>query len=533
MTLLPLLRLRFLTLPCVLALLLGTACAADRLAFGVGPNGSGSRDSGVEPLPDTGIPRGMPELITPGIGRTHAFIANPLHDNVSIIDLRTLSVVVTPVGDRPDPVTTAQLTSGADEVALTRNAGTGDFALIRLRDGRATVTRIVPETPVTSRPLIKIRADGAFAVVWNPALQEFHLLDLRAGQERATRHTVGIGPVDATFDVAGNALYVESARGVAKLSLEGTIASGALTARDFDVDTGTSAIVPGALYAIGSEGVFVRLVDLSTGSVVSLTMGEAVSDVDVLPDGSAALVVQARAGKVVRVPIPAGFTDASLLTERSFGVALDRGGEAMVLSSDGSRGAIGIATTAPATPAVDAGIVPDAGLPADAGSGDAGVTNDASVAPTQNEGIVVFDTNLGAHTTYEIDQRAAWMVFTGNGLQLLVAHSSSGYSVVDTTSAFVRFQITDAALEQRFLAQSGSRVFAFESNRARLHDVDLATHLITTTPFPLSPVQVAVSGSGESVVITQSSVLSIYLLAERSIRNASGFELNGAVRETP
>ncbi len=298
---------------------------------------AGDDDDGYEPEEEESFvalePAGLPE---------HVFVANATRGTVTRISTGDLSVITTEVGvnpltvqPTPDGSRAVTLNSGTDDLSII-DADTLDVVDVAVRDGFNTLS---------------ISPDGRWALAYHDVDQddadtedsgaqsftELSLVDLETLEHYP--RVVGFKPHDLQFTDDGSLALVVSDAYLALVDLSGTEPDVTrIEISDDAVDPPAAEevlLAPDGSYAFvrqfGLDGLLV--VDLSTGLVDQVEVGELPTDLDVTPEGTQAIAVSRAASELWLydladpfaqagvVPLPEGYTFGSL-----------------VLSPDGQRG---------------------------------------------------------------------------------------------------------------------------------------------------------------------------------------------------
>ncbi len=464
-----------------------SACGAD--SSGNSPGGGGgvgtdaspgqSRDSGAGGAVDVGAPPLPPEVEErrsfelPQAGARFVYVANPRRDTVAVIDSRTLAIQTVEAGDGPTHVATLP---GRD-VALVINVNAQSLSILRTGEG-GTATSQLPI--VRGANAIEVAPDGAHAVVWLdtnrpnqgvPAgsFQDVTLLTLTEGMERAVQLSVGFRPLDVVFSQDGSAAFVVTEDGISILRFADitgpTIVPSVSLGHDGSLpppdagtpDAGTPdaglppterearlldvGVTPDGRYAIARvEGSrFLRLVDLQARRVELLDAGGAITDVDLAADGRTALVVVRERSQVLRVPVPGGFADPTMVNR------LDLPGElvgSVTASPDGRRALL--YTTAAAVERVTLldlmGTAPPAVIRLRK------TVRAVAFSPDGRAALIVHGRTAGspADPTIDLETRI---------------DRSYGFTLIDTATRFAKLQLTPAEVGPFALSADGEYAF--------------------------------------------------------------------------
>lgn len=291
---------------------------------GAGGGGAGEApgaddDSGEPPLPpenekevDFGAPEGSPNFV---------FIPVRESDTVVRISGSTLDVALVEVGDRP---TVLRAVPGLD-AAVVMNAGSDDVSIITSSEAEDTVA-FVPVLPHCNA--IAVDPSGKVAIAWydheraaadDPvgSFQAVSVVRLDEAQDEALTVSVGFRPSQVEFVGDGSRALIVTDDGVSILEL-GSVQDGDIVVPvpvspdPLDKPTEREVqITPDATWAIirASNVTGLRAVHLDSQTIVDIPMSVTPTDLDLLPDGSAALAVLREDAAVAIVDLPSALTD--------------------------------------------------------------------------------------------------------------------------------------------------------------------------------------------------------------------------------
>lgn len=270
---------------------------------------------------DTAFPGGEPDFdsdlppeeevenlfLAPTQTDVYLFIANPLRDTVTRIEVRNLDVITTEVGRTPrvvaitDDYATAVVFNQGDATVSILDADTLDQVVVPVR-GNLNAMLLSP--------------DGAYAVLWHDrdavrpddpppsgaeSFNEISLVDVASGTH--TPLVVGFNPKDVTFTPDGTLALVVADASMAAIRLdEGTPTPEFIEVADpLDPPPAEEVVVdPAGRYAFvrqfGRDEI--QIVDLETRIPTAVPVGANPTDLDLTPDGTRAVVVSRGAGEV-------------------------------------------------------------------------------------------------------------------------------------------------------------------------------------------------------------------------------------------
>ncbi len=281
--------------------------------------------------------------------------ANAASGRIAYVDATTLTVRTVEAGNGPGAMA---VVPGVDDAVVVLNTLSNDVTFLRANgtglDSR-TFAGIAPGSNAWA-----VSPDGHFAIAWTdarhlanaPKTQGFHevtILDLTAaaGAAGATTLAVGYRPVSFAFSADSKKAYAVTEDGVSVIALATTavVATVPLGADGLTTDTedtrDVSITADGRLAVVRRDGsATIGVVDLDSGVRTAVTLGAAVTDVDVSDDGARGVAVARGTGEVAIFPLaghaPAA-TDVVRVTvpgETIGQVALTAGGATAVLYSN-------------------------------------------------------------------------------------------------------------------------------------------------------------------------------------------------------
>ncbi|MET0341486.1 MAG: hypothetical protein ABW252_10835 [Polyangiales bacterium] len=510
---------------------------------GRGPS-AGRADAGTSQgspsSPDgTGLPTEQEVALgfdAPQAGLSALYVPNPVTNRVAVVDAKTFAIESLAVGSQP----TYAATVPGQDLAVVLNVGSRDAALLRTEQGVTRVQRLAIGHDANA---IAVAPGGAHAVVFldgststagAQSFQDVTVIDLARGAERAHRVSVGFRPRGVQFSADGARAFVITEDGISIVDFA-ALSTGPTIARLVglgDVAGGAQSVdvqvTPDGAFALARrEGEStLRLVTLADGSVETLALASAVpgegepalTDLDVASDGRYAVVVLRARSAIVRIPLPAGFRDATTLAVRT---VPDQLIGSLTLARTGKR-AVAYTTAAPVESLVLIDDIEAAG-------------------PVRS---VILRKSVRAVALSDDGARAlvlhAAVAAQGDASDDARIDAAEGYSVVDATSGFVKLQLTSARLRERdlLITPDRSRLFALQRDDAKavraVSMIDLGSFQITDLALTKPPVslgflpglaRVFVGQAGEGGLIT-------FLDAQSGarLRDLSGFEIASKIR---
>jgi len=508
---------------------------------------------------------------TPQAGRTSVYVPNPATHRVAIVNASSFVIETVASGLGP----TYAATVPGEDVAVVLNVGSGDASILRTVNDRTSVVRL----PIGhDQNAIAIAPDGAHAVVYFEArstasgarsFQDISVLSLAAGKESVQGVSVGFRPQGVQFSRDGEQAFVVTEDGVSVIDLNATD-KGPVIARLVPLgDTLFGAasldvlVVADGSYALARrEGdSSLRLIDLTSGAIQPLSLASLqaapaplpdagtdagvdaqvadaqiadaaidpgrplpagpleLTDLDLSPDGTFALLVVRNASALLRIPIPAGFTNPALIDVQVIPDALVG---SVVVSASGGVAAL-YTTAAP----VEALVLVDLKQGT--------VPRTVKLRKTVR---AVALSESGSHAFVLHNKSQA--PFGADAEQMRIA-GSDGYSLVDVARGFPKLQLTSAAIRERdlFVTPDASRVFALLRNDAQnvrdVHMADLTSFQVKVFALAKPPSSIGLVPDANRVFIGQESsggmVTFLDSVSGEVVHAVSGFELSGRVRQ--
>ncbi len=510
-----------------------TGAAGPGSASGSGPI-SGASDAGA------GVPPKPPEVEerrdfeTPSAGARFVYVANPRRDTVAVIDSTSLTIRSVEVGDTP---TVLRTVTGQD-VAVVLNAGSGDASILRTSATAGTVTTSV--AVVAGANALSVAPDGQHVIAWYDSgqraiattatgkaakigsFQDISVLNLAENPPVSVAQTVGFRPTEVAFASDGSAAFVVTEDGISVVRFSAVkgpavaplvalqSASGAL-ARDV-------SITPAGKFAISrrEDSGELRLVDLTSGVVKTLDLGSPVTDLDMDPSGQFALAVLRAESTVVRVALPAGFSDPAQVTRRK--IADAEFGSASV-TPDGKLAVL--YTTAAAVEALVVVDLVGAQQPKTVRLRKS--VRAVALAPDGRTALVVHTKVAGSDTDPTAD------------IELRIDRSY-GYSVVDLASGFAKLQLTGADVGPLAITPDGSRAFVLLRDDAQglrvAQRIALGSFLVDDFILGSPPLSIAALAESRRIFVSQAHPegrISFIDWESGAVASVTGFELNGRI----
>ncbi|MDB4931540.1 MAG: hypothetical protein JWM10_4024 [Myxococcaceae bacterium] len=546
----------------LVAAVAGTVGCGDSSSLGALPDGrfivdAGSvarTDLGTAAAADVGLPPEVEEqraFETPQAGSRYVYVANPRRDTVAVIDSRTLAITSVEAGDGPTYLVTVPERDGTPiDEALVINVNATTATLLRTTAaGTATVQLPI----VAGANAVAVAPNGHYAVVYLdtsrpnqgvPAgsFQEVAVLRLDPGMERGLLLSVGFRPVDVVFSDDGETGFVVTEDGVSILRfaaltgpalvptvsfyddtivapVDAGVSDGGMTlsrdARAQDVSVTRDGRYAIARFAASSS---MRVVDLMRRSVQTIDLGTEITDLDVSPDGTFALAALRNQSRVLRIPIPAGFTDP---TQRR---PIDLPGEvvgSVTMSPDGAR-ALVYSTAAMTERAT---LLDLAGTAAPTVLRLRKSVRAVAFAPGGESALIVHGRSEGSPAEPGIDLEAQ-------------IDRSFGYSLLNVAERFTRLQLTPAEVGPFALVPGGTHAFVLLRDDARrvalAQRITLASLTIQDIALGSPPASVGAVPATQRAFIGQDHPEGRITFVDwntGSQQSITGFELNSRIVE--
>lgn len=507
---------------------------------------------------DAGAPRfdaGLPaeeesalSLQAPQAGKTSVYVPNAATHRVAVVNASTFAIESLAVGTQP----TLAATVPGQDVALVLNAGTRDLALLRTEQGKTRVKRLEVGHDAST---IAIAPDGLHALVYLDArvlgasaqgFQDLTVVDLTPGSERTRRVSVGFRPRGVAFSRDAKKAFVITEDGVSILDFA-ELAQGPTIARLVSLGDplGTPQsvdvqVTPDGAYALARAAgdSTLRLVALSDGKIETLSLasltglppasGEAgaargpeLTDLDLAPSGAYALAVLRDRSAIVRIPLPGGFRDPSLVRVRALEGALIG---AITLAKN-SKTAIAYTTAAP----VESVLVID-DVESDAPARGIRLRKAVRAVALSDDGAraLILHNAVGqsAATPANEDERI---------------DAADGYTVLDVTRGFAKLQLTSAPVREQdvMITPDRSRLFALLSEPSKsvraLDVVDLGSFVISQLALARAPTSLGFVPDQARVFVGQAGEGGMITFVDASsgarVRDVSGFEIASRIRQ--
>lgn len=495
-------------------------------------------------------------LQLPQASENFVYAPNPESGTVAVIDAKTQAIRSLDTGDRPTYLKTLP---GTDD-AIVLNIGSNRQAalrpratIIRTRDDGSTTTDL---EVVSGANTIEVAPDGKHAIVYfdsaaiganvgSGSFQDVSVLVLSEdGQsDQVINMTVGFRPRSISFASDSRRAQIVTEDGVSVLDFEQIEREGSGIARlvtfgSVDVKALDVVITPDGRFALAraeNESVLrlvalsgeesVRTLDLAQFHVAPPDGADAgvderfeVTDLDLMPDGSAALAVLRSQGLLLTLPLPGAFEDASSVSS----LALDGVIGSVSVSGDGKYGLL--YTTAANIEQVTV----------------------VELGTTKPPRIVLLRKGVEA------------VIFTADDKNVLITHSKAegdpdergispdlaldrayGYSMLRLETGDVKLQSTSTELGPVAMVPDGSFLFILFRNDSlelrEIHRVSLASFLVDPIlQLENPPVSVGIAPASHSVFINlehpDGRMTFLDWQDPSQLKTVTGFELNSRIR---
>jgi hypothetical protein len=439
------------------------------------------------------------------------------------------------------------------DLALVLNVGSRDASLLRTTAGETRALRLEVGHDANA---IAIAPDGKHAILYFDArrgdtlassFQDITVVNLVEGAEAARGVSVGFRPRDVRFSVDGARAFIITEDGISVVDLtaavQGPVIADLISVGDSLGDPISSdvQVTPDGAFAFARrEGeARIRRIDLATSAITTLdfsvfqsaaeTDGGAASgllapegeleltDLDVAPDGTFLLAVVRNRGALLRIPIPGGFDDPSLVQA--------------TFVNEQVVGSISIA--------------PQGSIAA------------AYTTVGNTEGIVLVNLKEATATRgVRLRKAVRAVAFSEDGTRAFVLHTaasqvgtdeegridaSEGYSLLDTTTGFAKLQLTPARIRESdvVVLPDASRLFALlraDGAGVRAVEVaDLGSFQVTPLSLAKPPSSIGIVPGIDRIFIGQESEGGMITFVDATTgevaRAVSGFELASRIRQ--
>jgi hypothetical protein len=300
-------------------------------------NGSGTSNGtgGSTGSTDAGGPSLPPEMEVessyevPVATGSYIWVANPDSGRVAYVAGATLQVHTVEAGNAPTYI--SAIPSATDDAVVVLNVLSDDATILRVASG-GQLTKSTVSGLASGANALTVSPSGRWVTAWTDArniassnplqgYQAITLIDLSANPPVKTILSVGFRPVDVAYAADDSAAFAVTEDGVSVVDLTQTGApqvTGSVPLTDDpteDADTRDVSITPnGRLAVVRREGsASLGIVDLTTGTLGSIALSGAITDVDVTADGESAVAVVRDTAEVAVIPLAGGIPDPAAI----------------------------------------------------------------------------------------------------------------------------------------------------------------------------------------------------------------------------
>jgi hypothetical protein len=295
-----------------------------------GTGGStGSIDAGGPPLPpELEVESSYEVPIATG---SYIWVANPDSGRVAYVAGATLEVHTVEAGNAPTYI--SAIPSTTDDAVVVLNVLSDDATILRVAAG-GQLTKSTVSGIADGANALTVSPSGRWVTAWTDArnvaspdplqgYQAVTLMDLSVTPPEKTILSVGFRPVDVAYAADDSAAFAVTEDGVSVVDLTQSGApqvTGNVPLTDDpteDADTRDVSITPnGRLAVVRREGsASLGIVDLTTGTLGSIALSGAITDVDITADGQSAVAVVRDTAEVAIIPLSDGIPDPSTVQQ--------------------------------------------------------------------------------------------------------------------------------------------------------------------------------------------------------------------------
>ncbi len=284
---------------------------------------TGSTDAGGPPLPPEMEVESSYEV--PVATGSYIWVANPDSGRLAYVAGATLQVHTVEAGNAPTYI--SAIPSTTDDAVVVLNVLSDDATILRVASGGQLTKNTVGGLAAGANALT-VSPSGRWVTAWTDArniaspnplqgYQAITLIDLSVTPPQKTILSVGFRPVDVAYAADDSAAFAVTEDGVSVVDLAhaGTPrVTGNVPLTDDpteDADTRDVSITPnGRLAVVRREGsASLGIVDLTTGTLGSIALSGAITDVDVTADGKSAVAIVRDTAEVAVIPLAGGIPD--------------------------------------------------------------------------------------------------------------------------------------------------------------------------------------------------------------------------------
>jgi len=298
-----------------------------------GTGGGISIDAGVDapPPPEQEIESSFRSPVSTG---KYVWAANPDSGRVALVDALTYDVKIAEAGFGPTFLAAIPDPTNPDaNVAIVLNVKSHDATLFRVASDGSISAKTLP-THVGANAWT-VSPGGKWAIAWTDAsqmknpdptegFQDVTVISLANDAETSTILTVGYRPTRLAFAANEARAFAVTEPGISVLALDGIepAVSALIEVTDDPLENPASrdvTITPDGAFALvrRDESADVSLVSLDTGGRTDVTLGGAVTDLDLSEDGARAVAVVREKSEVSVLAIPGVATNPTLVDTKA------------------------------------------------------------------------------------------------------------------------------------------------------------------------------------------------------------------------
>lgn len=492
---------------------------------GGGGSGQNQADAGTQPEPEFELP-----LSEPQAGVHFVYLTDSSLDSVVRIAAESLTVDLIEVGQSPDVLTVIPgtddavvLSSTAEELSLIRTDSDGNAKVTQLRIGKGYNT--VTLGPDGKSAILWFRAAAAVPVTSLGPLQSITLLRMDSGKEIAIEVSVGFEPQNVVYSADGATAYVITRDSITPIGV--ATVTGAELIPPILLSDGVDELAVEREVQITPDGTtaIVRVLGkaelrrmwLDNGETQTLALPGEPTDLDLLPDGTIALVVLKSTAQLALVDLVADWETGSVLTlldlpQKSFASAkLNDDGTLAILSTTDSK--------------VEQVMVLNLETQQLTGILLQKPVQSVAIAPDGEHAVVVHQqktTDGGATPSQQVDQQI---------------DGKPGYSIIHLPSSYVKLFVTDVPVTQVAFAPEMEKVYVLLPGSGNTSDhqlgwVELGPLLESRLSLVTKPIHlIPVSTVGRMAISQEHSSGRITFVdtTTNQTQTITGFELNGLI----
>jgi DNA-binding beta-propeller fold protein YncE len=462
----------------------------------------------------------------PAASPHYVYVLNPTTSSVARIEPATLAIESIPVG--ADPVQLVAIPG--EDVAVVLSAGGASLSLIDSTQLPSRVLRLPIDRLYTR---LAVSPDGAFAVTFSDVEGVISVIDLkalRAGRPVWVERAAGYRITKVVFRTEAG--IAKRAHVFAKSTLttfDLTDLSNALPTR-LDLPASMSADVSSREVIATSDGhgIVLRtttareLAFFDGTSLKTVSLPEVATDVELMPDGSAAIAAMRTSNQIAYVELPADLDDPSGIQQ--FAIAGTAVGQ-VVLPATADRGLFALIFSSSAADESFARLELPAGTvrlhPLEKWIAE------ISIAPDARSAVVIHRANPDSAVSDPYER---------------AVDRDQGYSVVDLATGYSQLKRTGSTRPTRhaFSSTGGYAGVALRNDAERKFSIE-AVNLssLVSTPIPLAsmplflgPVPQAPGISPHRVFVSQAHSagrVSVIQLDTKQVRTVTGYSLNSEI----